>query len=215
MAPPRERRLPPPLARGQSTVRWVPADQADELHSPWKSGWTIFTEHFRIQTNVPFSQAIAFGRQLESFHDLFFALLADVIESDNRLPLAQDSATRNWLGKKPGLPHQVYYFKNKQEYVDYLSPLQAPTSREAWESTFLPNQARGNGPRLLLPRSRGEINATATLFHEVSHQLLFETAGRNGYNKNVEQLLGLQKASARTSETVEMGTDGTMRVGDS
>lgn len=204
--------LPAPLARGQSTVRWVPADQADELHSPWKSGWTIFTEHFRIQTNVPFSQAIAFGRQLESFYDLFFAMLADVIESDNRLPLAQRFRDKKLVGEKPGLPHQVYYFKNKQEYVDYLSPYE-PDIAGSLGIYIPPKSGKGKrSPAYFFHDPEGEINATATLFHEVSHQLLFETAGRNGYNKNVGNYWVFEGLGTYF-ETVDMGTDGTMRVG--
>ena len=32
---------------------------------------------------------------------------------------------------------------------------------------------------------RGQLPVTATLYHEVSHQLLFETAGPNAYTRNV------------------------------
>ena len=35
---------------------------------------------------------------------------------------------------------------------------------------------------------------TATLYHEVSHQLLFETAGPNAYTKKRRQLLGVRGA---------------------
>ncbi|AGA29397.1 Protein of unknown function (DUF1570) [Singulisphaera acidiphila DSM 18658] len=204
--------LPAPPIRGQTTVRWLPAEQADQLHSPWKSGWRISTEHFKIQTNVPFSQAIAFGRQLEAFHDLFCSLLADVIESDKRLPLAQRFRDKKMVGEKSNDPHQVYYFKNKQEYVDYLIPYE-PTIAESLGIYIPLKPGKGKrAPAYFFHDPEGEINATATLFHEVSHQLLFETAGRNAYNKNVGNYWVFEGLGTYF-ETVVMGSDGVMMVG--
>src|SRR5439155_26058265 len=68
-------------------ARWLPAAEADAQRNTIEKGWRIKTEHFEVLTDVPLSEAIAFGRKLESFHDLFFSLLADVIADD--LPLAR------------------------------------------------------------------------------------------------------------------------------
>ncbi|SIN83453.1 Protein of unknown function [Singulisphaera sp. GP187] len=206
--------LPAPPTRGQANVRWLPAEQADQLHSPWKSGWRISTEHFRIQTNVPFSQAIAFGRQLEAFHDLFFSLLADVIETDSRLPLAQRFRDKKLVGEKNSNndPHQVYYFKTKQEYVDYLIPYE-PKIEGSLGIYIPPKSGKGKrAPAYFFHDPEAEINATATLFHEVSHQLLFETAGRNGYNKNVGNYWVFEGLGTYF-ETVVAGSDGVLMVG--
>src|SRR5919202_1043162 len=42
--------LPAPPIRGQRQTRWLPAVQANELHRPWESAWTIWTEHFEVKT---------------------------------------------------------------------------------------------------------------------------------------------------------------------
>ena len=73
--------------RSRGKVRWLPAAEADRLRADWNPPWQISTEHFEIQTNVTLADAIGFGRRLEAFHDLFMALLADVL-GDN-LPLAR------------------------------------------------------------------------------------------------------------------------------
>ena len=67
--------LPAPVTRGSTRVRWLPATDADALRRDWRNGWEINTEHFFIKTNVPFSEAITFGRQVEAFHDLFLATM--------------------------------------------------------------------------------------------------------------------------------------------
>jgi hypothetical protein len=173
-----------PPGAGKKETRWLPAEEADRLHSPWKSAWTISTEHFKVSTNVPLSEAIAFGRKLEAFHDLFFSLLADLVESDNRLPLAQRFRDKKVVGEKNSDPHQVYYFKNKQEYVDYLLPIE-PNIETSLGIYIPPKRGKKRAPAYFFRDPDGQIDVTATLFHEVSHQLLFESAGPNAYGRNV------------------------------
>jgi hypothetical protein len=177
--------LPAPSVRGQTKVRWVPAAEADELHGTWNSRWKFYTEHFNIETDVPFAEAIAFGKQLEAFHDLFFVIFADLLTTDNALPLA-----RRFRAKKPGTepvpkPHTVYYFKNKDEYVDHLTRIKGPGIERSLGFYDPPKGGAKRAPAYFYREPDGQIAATATLYHEVSHQLLFETAGPNRYNKNV------------------------------
>ena len=86
----------------------------------WSPPWYINTEHFEIQTNVTLAEAISFGRRLEAFHDLFMALLADILGEN--LPLARRFKDPSMTGEPGYKPHSVYYFGSKSEYVDHLSP---------------------------------------------------------------------------------------------
>ena len=47
-----------------------------------------------------------------------------------------------------------------------------------------PKSGHGRVPAYFYRDPNGQIPETATLYHEVSHQLLFETAGPNSYTKN-------------------------------
>ena len=58
----------------------------------------------------------------------------------------------------------------------------------------------------------GQLPVTATLYHEVSHQLLFETAGHNGYTRNVGNYWVFEGLGTYF-ETVSPQPDGSLEVG--
>ena len=209
--------LPAPPTRGQQTLRWLPAEQADELHRPWESRWRIHTEHFDIHTNVKFSDAIAFGRQLESFHELFLALFADVLRLDHPDSLAthfKDKTKGKNLEAERGLPpHQVYYFATKQEYVDHLSFLGDPNIDKTLGRYLPPKPRQGNrAPAYLFHDPGGQLEVSATLFHEVSHQLLFESVGRSEFERNAGNYWVFEGLGTYF-ETVSMLPDGSILYG--
>ncbi len=188
--------------------QWLPAAEADALrHDFQRRPWRITTPHFEIASNAPFAEVIAFGRRLEDFHDLFNAWMADVIGRD-RLPLARRFADPKLQPQRTpaGERHSVWYFGSKPEYVAYLNAL-LRTDVSAELGRYQP--ASKPGPRAQPGRSyfyrdpEGAIEATATLYHEVSHQLLFESAGKTGYERNagnfwVWEGLGTYFESVRT-----------------
>lgn len=175
--------LPAPIATGQK-VRWLPADQADALRSQWGRGWEISTEHFMIETNVPLSEVIAFGRQLEGFHDLFYALLADVIGDSSSL--ARRFQAQTPVEERPVQPHLVFYFATRDEYLDHVLRRHGPSYKETLGAYIPPKAGKGKrAPAYFFRDVEGQLAASATLYHEVSHQLLFESGAPNAYQKNV------------------------------
>jgi|GEM_PF-883843 len=207
--------LPAPKSRGQSKIHWLPAAQADELHRRWDSRWKILTEHFEIHTNVPLSEAIAFGRQLETFYGLFFSLFADVLRPDHPSSLASrfKNKAKNPEAERPPAPHLVYYFATKSEYIDFLAPLGDPEIAKTLGRYFppKPGQAR-RAPAYLFHDPGGQLESSATLFHEVSHQLLFETAGRSAFERNIGNYWVFEGLGTYF-ETVSIQPDGTVLVG--
>jgi Protein of unknown function (DUF1570) len=203
--------LPAPLARGQKTARWLSADEANGLRANWSPPWYINTEHFEIQTNVTMAEAITFGRRLEAFHDLFMALLADILGEN--LPLARRFKDPSLTGETGYKPHSIYYFGAKSEYVDYLSPSQGQDIAKTLG--FYPPPKSGSSRRMTAYFFRdpgGQLPVTATLYHEVSHQLLFETAGTNGYTRNVGNYWVFEGLGTYF-ETVMPQPDGSLEVG--
>jgi uncharacterized protein DUF1570 len=204
--------LPENGSVAEGAERWISADQADAHHRDWANAWTIHTEHFQIRTNVPLAESIAFGRHLETLHDLFEALLADVV--GDSLPLAQRFKTPGLVGEKKTELHLVSYFADRQEYVDTLRPSQ-PKIEESLGIYLPPTSPKSRrGHAYFFWDKGGDLPVIATLFHEVSHQLLFESGiaradayKANGGNYWVFEGLGTY------FETLQIQEDGSVRIG--
>ena len=204
--------LPAPLGKGDRKTRWLPVAEADRLRADWKPPWKFSTEHFEIQTNVTLADAISFGRRLEDFHDLFMTLLADILGENLPLTRRFKDPKLTGDGRAATKLHQVYYFASKAQFVDHLSPTLGPEVALNLGFYDPPKSGRGRVPAYFYRDPNGQIPEIATLYHEVSHQLLFETAGPNSYTKNtgnfwVFEGLGLY------FETVTLQPDGSLLVG--
>ena len=190
--------------------RWLPADQADALRADFsKRPWEISTAHFAIRTDAPLSEAIAFGRHLEEFYELFFALMGDVIGPD-RLPLAQRFADPEAGPSKPTKTHQVWYFASQEGYVGYLKPFLG-AEVEAELGRYLPDGRIGRRSYFYNDRG-GPISSIETLHHEVSHQLLFESVGASRYKRNTGNYW-VWEGLGTYFETVESTADGRLEHG--
>ncbi len=204
--------LPAPSRKGQKRPTWLPVAEANRLRTDWSSRWKFATEHFEIQTNVPLAEAITFGRRLEAFHDLFMTLFADVLGEN--LPMIR--LFKNPKLEPDSLPqsrlHQVLYFASKAEFVDHLSPTRG--AEVALNLGFYdpPKNGRGRVPAYFYRDPDGQIPETATLYHEVSHQLLFETAGPNSYTKNFGNFWVFEGLGTYF-ETIAPQPDGSLEVG--
>ncbi len=208
----------PHLRRGELPTRdrkgWLPAAEADALRGQWATAWQIPTEHFFIRTNVPLSQAISFGRKLEALHQLFFALMADVLGPEN-LPLAQRYRNPKLQPALPGVrkPFQVYFFATRDEYAEFLAPFQGEGARKSL-GTYVPRKEskQFGGVSYFFNDVGGQLDVTQTLFHEASHQLLFESAGPDDHARNVGNYWFFEGLGTYF-ETLQLGPDGSLRIG--
>ena len=171
-------------------------------------GWQITTTHFEIRASVGLDEAIAFGRRLEDFFELFTAVAADVI-GPRRLPLARlhrtPSATAEPLAPRR---HRVDYFGGKPQYVDYLKTrLRDPGIGETL-GIYLDDQRIS----YFFKDDDGQLPVESTLYHEVSHQLLFELAGPTGYQRNAGNYWVFEGLGTYF-ETVRPRPDGSIQFG--
>jgi hypothetical protein len=204
--------LPGKVSSVPGRETWLPAAEADALHRDWPNAWTIRTEHFWIKTNVPLSEAIAFGRNLETFHDLFEAMFADVIGPS--LPLAKRFQDKKMVGERPSDPHEVSYFADRVEYIENLRPVKQEIDQSIgfYQPPTSPRTKRGHA--YFFRDVAGDIDVTATLYHEVSHQLLFESgvAPANAYKKNAGNFWVFEGLGTYF-ETFTVAPEGTVEVG--
>lgn len=197
-------------------VAFGPAAEANAAHSDWANAWEIVTEHFRIRSDVTFEEAVAFGRKLESFHQFFFSTMADLIGPE--LPLAK--RWRAKLSKPVASPvvHHVAYFAEKERYVEELTPLEGPEIADSIgyyrrpPQTANSRQRGGRGMSYFFQDRGGQLPVEATLYHEASHQLLFETAGRDRLDANRGHYW-LFEGLGTCFETVKIEDDKHLRFG--
>lgn len=203
--------LPAPSRTRTSNVRWLPAVEADRLRADGNPPWRITTEHFEIRSNVPLSQTIDFGRRLEDFYEFFFAVTADVVGA--RLPLARRFRDPSLRGETTSLPHLIYYFATKDQYVDHLRRFAPPDVDQSlgYYDPFGPG-SKTRKPAYFFLDAGGRIGSTATLYHEVSHQLLFESGLGGSYKRNQGNYWVLEGLGT-FFETVAIHPDGSMEVG--
>ncbi len=158
---------------------------------------------------MPLAEAIHFGRRLEAFHDLFTTLLADIL--GDKLPLVRRFRDPAMTGEPEYRPHVVYYFASKAEYVDYFRNRAGAAARELGYYDP-PKSERGRVPAYFFRDPEGELPVEANLYHEVSHQLLFETAPSNAYTKNFGNYWVFEGLGTYF-ETVLPQDDGSLEVG--
>jgi len=206
--------LPAPSKSRTSKVQWLPAAEADRRRADGNPPWMITTEHFEVASNVPLSESIAFGRRLEAFHEFFFTVMADVV--GNQLPMAPRFRNPKMSGESPYRPHRVYYFATKQQYVDHLRRIAPPDIDRSlgYYDPLAPGPGRKDRkPAYFFRDEGGQIEATATLYHEVSHQLLFESVKGYAYKRNVGNYWVFEGLGT-FFETVRTDRYGVMDVGD-
>ncbi len=192
-------------------VSWLPVAEADAQRADFAHPWTIETAHFQIRSNVPLAEVIGFSHQLEAFHDAFFALMADLVGPE--LPLAQ-RFRKPGPPKLPGRRHQVRYFGSKGEYVAYLRPRHGDVVERELGRYDRATQAKPNarGTSYFYRAPEESLSARATLYHEASHQLLFESAGPWAFGRNSGQFWVFEGLGTYF-ETVELQADGSLLIG--
>ncbi|MFO0958002.1 MAG: DUF1570 domain-containing protein [Isosphaeraceae bacterium] len=187
--------------------QWLPAAQADAMRSDIRRGWEINTAHFSIRTDVPLDKAIAFGRKLEHFREAFHASVGDIFGAE--APLVRRFQNKSVPSVKP---HEVWYFATKAEYVDHLRPTHGD-GVELELGRYDPSPRRGSPGRSYFYRDdSGPIPIDATVYHEASHQILFESGVRTGYEGNLGQYWVFEGLGTYF-ETLEIAEDGTIELG--
>jgi hypothetical protein len=206
--------LPGVVSTGRP-IRWLPTAQADALRQDFARGWQIRTAHFSIQTNVPLNEAIGFGRRLESLRELFMSMMADLISPELH-PMALLAKNPKAVPTAPKETHRVFYFADREQYIAYLENSQGASIRDNI-GTYLPKKETKSlglkaGTSFFFRDPGGELDVTENLDHEVSHQLLFETAGADRYDPDRAHFW-IFEGLGTYFETMRTLPDGSIRIG--
>jgi hypothetical protein len=209
--------LPAPFVAGRP-VSWLPAAEADALRSDmFRRPWEIRSEHFFLRTNVPLSEAIAFGRKLEAVRDTFLGLFADVLDPDD-LPLARRFRSPDRVDPRDDRPrlHEVWYFADQAQFVAHLRRKYNRDESGSLAYYMMASEAARfrQPPRAYFFRDPDNaIEVDATLHHEASHQVLFESGTDSSrHTANVGQFW-VWEGLGTYFETFRADGDGQYRIG--
>lgn len=148
--------------------QWRSAAREATIRTDFRHGWEILTEHFEIRTNHSLERGVELGKALEEFHRFFVREFAAFFNSKAQMQALFNSGSSDLSGA--GRRHQVHYYRTRAEYVATLKPRQS--NIEVTNGLYLPSD------RVAYffdnPDDR-EANLE-TMFHEVTHQLLGESA---------------------------------------
>ena len=151
--------------------RWISADKAREIHRDFDNAWQIRTAHYLVKTNDSLEQGVTIAAALERYYNIFFQTFAGFFHTREQLQRLFEGRKSQSRSREGVRPYVVNYFRQREEYNRRLQKK-------------IPQIAITNG--LYYPRDRiayffhdPKGNNKATLYHEATHQLFYESSGRN------------------------------------
>ncbi|MFO0918900.1 MAG: DUF1570 domain-containing protein [Planctomycetaceae bacterium] len=177
---------------------WMSAEKEAQVRQDFRYAWEIQTEHFLIRTNHSREKALELGRALEDFHEIFYQTFAGFFNTPEQLQKLFDGSSGDVRSHKK--PHEVHYYRTRDEYIRRLEPQ-------------FPQIQMTNGIYLTSDRKAHfyhdpQANNEATLFHEATHQLFYESHHRP--RAIAEQAnFWIIEGIACYMESFRRGTDGT------
>ena len=155
--------------------QWVSLQREAELRRDFRNAWEIRTDHFLVRTNHSLEEGVVLANNLETFYRFFHSSFAGFFKTPQQIQKLFDTTSRvnSDRSRSQPRPHVVHFYRDRDEYrrtlrkriplIDITNGLYMPDDRIAY---FF------HGPPAdpLFPR--------ATLFHEATHQLLYESQSR-------------------------------------
>lgn len=145
--------------------RWMSADKEAVIRQDFQHAWEIQTDHYLIRTNHSLERGVELGIALEEFYDYFHQAFASFFNDPEQLKKLFEGGSRG----APVIPkpYRVNYYRTRQEYIDRLQPM-------------FPSIQATNGLYLTDDRTAHfyhdpQRENDDTLFHEATHQLLYES----------------------------------------
>lgn len=148
--------------------RWMSKEKEAEIRRDFRHAWEIKTDHYLIKTNHSLERGVELGRALEDFHEFFHQTFVGFFNEPEHLQKKFAGTTKS--SSRIVDPFEVHFYHTREEYVARLKP-------------HFPDIDKTNGIYLTTgPEGRTahfyfdpDGNHEATLFHEATHQLFYES----------------------------------------
>jgi hypothetical protein len=153
--------------------QWLAADRVAAIRADWSNAWEIDSEHFHIRSNHSLERAVEISVHLERFHDYFvreFALVFMTRQQAGNL----FAGGRNTVNSKR---HIVHYYRTRDEFKDRLIKYQPEAAFS--DGIYMPDSRMPVGRIAhFFDRPGEEDKVDETMYHEVTHQILSESAAK-------------------------------------
>jgi hypothetical protein len=148
--------------------RWMSAAQEAEFRRDFKFAWEVRTDHFLVKTNHSLERGVAVATSLEEFYDNFFQVFAAFFNTPEQMEKLFSGRGSFQTSRKK--PYEIHYYRTRDEYNRRLI-------------NKIPQIAITNGLYFTTDRTcyfyHDDVQSNErTLFHEATHQLLYESSLR-------------------------------------
>jgi hypothetical protein len=152
--------------------RWMSADQEAEIRSDFRNAWVVQTEHYLVKTNDSLERGVEIADELEKFYGFFvqtFPGFFNTPEQMRKLFAGNSRSRKTQLHQ----PYEVHYFRTRDEYIRKL--------KNKIEQIAITDGLYYTGDRVAYFFREDEAGGStnSTLYHEATHQILYETSSRN------------------------------------
>lgn len=157
--------------------RWMPAAQESAVRQAFQNAWEVRTEHFLVKTNHSLERGVEVAKTLEAYYDFFVHTFPGFFQNPEQLKDLFNESARS-RKPKPKKPFIVHYYRTREEYVQTLV--------QKVPQVGITNGLYHNGDRIAYFYHDPERNNDSTLFHEATHQILYESRFEYVRNAKVE-----------------------------
>lgn len=152
--------------------RWMSREKEAEIRRDFHKAWEIRTDHYLIRTNHSLERGVELGKALEDFHEFFHQTFAAFFTAPEQLQQLFDGRAKS--GGRSVEPYSIHFYRDRDEYVTRLKP-HFPAI-EVTNGIYLPSEPK---PRTAHFYFDPKGNLEATLYHEATHQLFYESHKQN------------------------------------
>jgi len=145
--------------------RWVTTAKEDVLRQSFADCWEVRTDHYLIKTNHSLERGVELGKALEDYYEFFNETFAGFFNTPEQLKKLFEGAAKS--ARPDAKQYVVHYYRTREEYLDRMKKQ-------------FPNIGQTNGVYMTNDRVAHfyhdpSVQNEATLFHEATHQLFFES----------------------------------------
>jgi hypothetical protein len=152
--------------KGERNVdgKWMPSDKEAEIRRDFDHAWEVRTDHYVIRTNYSLERGVELGRALEDFYSFFHQTFVGFFNDEEQLQRLFKNGAPSTRDVRP---YRVNYYRSRDEYIERLEKLFPPIHKT--NGIYL---TRGSTAHFYYDPAGDQ---EATLFHEATHQLFFES----------------------------------------